>query len=203
VLLLCVGVLMAIPPSVSQLAGAGPRAEVAHAVAAVAVDRAGDGPAAGVGDVVFAAAAGAIGIVPEVRPPRPASCARIAFGAPALSLYFCLRYLAEGLQHTTPSMFAGLAACRAGAAGLRADVRLRPGARAGRAGLGIATAIILWAQVLGFLVFLRRSRRFAAYELFARFEAPHWPTIRGLLALGLPMGVSIFMEGSLFVATAC
>jgi MATE family multidrug resistance protein len=52
------------------------------------------------------------------------------------------------------------------------------------------------------VLYLRRSRRFADLGLFAHFERPHWPVIRGLLALGLPMGVSIFMEGSLFVATA-
>ena len=46
----------------------------------------------------------AIGIVEEVRAPAAGFLRAIAFGAPALSLYFCLRYLAEGLQHTTPSM---------------------------------------------------------------------------------------------------
>jgi len=113
------------------------------------------------------------------------------------------RHLAEGLQHTTPSMFAGIA-------GLLALVPLGyalmfgfgPVPGMGATGLGIATAIILWGQVLGFIVFLRRSRRFAPYGLFEHFEKPHWPSIRALLALGLPMGVSIFMEGSLFVATA-
>jgi MATE family multidrug resistance protein len=145
----------------------------------------------------------AIGIVPAVRPPAAAFLRAIALGAPALSLYFCLRYLAEGLQHTTPSMFAGIAGLLALVpTGYALMFGFGPVPAMGAAGLGYATAIILWAQVIGFLVFLRRSRRFAAYELFARFETPHWPTIRGLLALGLPMGVSIFMEGGLFVATA-
>jgi MATE family multidrug resistance protein len=72
----------------------------------------------------------------------------------------------------------------------------------GARGLGLATAIVLWLQAAGFALYLRRSRRFADLGLFARWERPDWPKIRGLLALGLPMGVSIFMEGSLFVATA-
>ena len=44
--------------------------------------------------------------------------------------------------------------------------------------------------------------RFADLGLFTRFDPPSWPPIRALLRLGLPMGVSVFMEGSLFVATA-
>jgi MATE family multidrug resistance protein len=79
---------------------------------------------------------------------------------------------------------------------------LGPVPELGATGLGLATTLILWGQVLGFAIFLRRSRRFAPYGLFEHFEKPDWPRIRGLLALGLPMGVSIFMEGSLFVATA-
>jgi len=203
VLLLCVGVLMAIPPSVSQLAGAGRRDEVAPLWRQSLWIALAMGMLLAVGMWYSPLLLDAIGIVPEVRPPAAEFLRAIAFGAPALSLYLCLRYLAEGLQHTTPGMFAGIAALLALVPlGYALMFGFGPVPGMGARGLGIATAIILWGQVLGFLVFLRRSRRFAGYELFARFERPHWPTIRGLLALGLPMGASIFMEGSLFVATA-
>jgi MATE family multidrug resistance protein len=202
-LLLCVGVLLAIPPSVSQLAGAGRRAEVAPLWRQSLWIALGMGLLLAVGMWHSPRLLAAIGIVEEVRAPAAGFLRAIAFGAPALSLYFALRYLAEGLQHTTPSMFAGFA-------GLLALVPLGyalmfgygPVPGMGATGLGLATAIILWGQVFGFVLFLRRSRRFADLRLFERFEAPHWPTLRALLALGLPMGVSIFMEGSLFVATA-
>lgn len=202
-LLLCVGVLMAIPPTVAQLAGAGRRGEIASQWRQSLWIALAMGVLLAIGMWYSPLLLDAIGIVPEVRPPAAEFLRAIAFGAPALSLFFCLRYLAEGLQHTTPSMFAGIA-------GLLALVPLGyalmfgagPVPGLGAAGLGIATAIVLWAQVFGFVIFLRRSRRFADLQLFAHFEAPHWPSIRRLLALGLPMGVSIFMEGSLFVATA-
>jgi MATE family multidrug resistance protein len=202
-LLLCIGVLMAIPPSVSQLAGAGREQEVAPLWRQALWIALAMGLLLAVAMWFSPLLLDAIGIVPEVRPPATGFLHAIAFGAPALSLYFCLRYLAEGLQHTTPSMFAGFA-------GLLALVPLGyalmfgwgPVPELGAQGLGMATAIILWGQVLGFTLFLRRSRRFARLRLFERFDAPHWPSIRALLALGLPMGVTIFMEGSLFVATA-
>jgi MATE family multidrug resistance protein len=199
----CVGLMMAIPPSVAQLVGAGRRDQVAelwHQALWIAL-------ATGV-LLAFATwhsprLLDAIGIVPEIRPPAAGFLHAIAFGAPALSLFFCLRYLAEGLAHATPGMFAGFG-------GLLALVPLGyalmfgfgPIPALGATGLGIATAIILWGQVLGLGAYLLRARDYADLGLFARYEPPHWPTIRGLLALGLPMGVSIFMEGSLFVATA-
>src|SRR4029079_11094166 len=63
-------------------------------------------------------------------------------------------------------------------------------------------ATILWLQALCFLAYLRYSKRYADLALFDRFDPPHWPVIKELLRIGVPMGVSIFMEGSLFVATA-
>jgi MATE family multidrug resistance protein len=51
-------------------------------------------------------------------------------------------------------------------------------------------------------VYLWRARRFAALRLFSTFDAPRWPVIRGLLGTGLPIGVTVAMEGSLFIVTA-
>ena len=199
----CVGLMMAIPPSVSQLVGAGRRGEVAalwHQALWIAL---GLGALLAVATWYSPHLLDAIGIVPEIRPLAAGFLRAIAWGAPALSLFFCLRYLAEGLAHTTPGMFTGFG-------GLLALIPLGyalmfgvgPVPELGATGLGIATAIILWGQALGLGLYLLRSPAYADLGLFARFERPHWPTIRGLLALGLPMGVSIFMEGGLFVATA-
>jgi MATE family multidrug resistance protein len=56
--------------------------------------------------------------------------------------------------------------------------------------------------VLAFTAYLARTRRFAALGLFARFDRPRWASIRGLLATGLPIGVTVMMEGGLFIVTA-
>ena len=42
----------------------------------------------------------------------------------------------------------------------------------------------------------------AALELFGHFERPHGAAIGGLLRTGLPIGVTVTMEGGLFIATA-
>ncbi|KFN49879.1 MATE family efflux transporter [Arenimonas composti] len=199
VILISIGVLMAVPPTVSQLNGAGRRGEIG------AVFRQALWLALMLGvALVFVVRLGALALAPmgitaEARPEAVAFLQAISWGAPALALYFCLRNLSEGVAWTRPAMVFGIA-------GL---VLLAPlgwalmfVAGLGARGLGYAVAITLWCQAAGLAVYLYRSPRFADLALFARFEPPRWRPIRDLLALGLPMGVSVFMEGSLFVATA-
>lgn len=199
VILVSIGVLMAVPPTVAQLNGAGRRAEIG-AVFRQALWLA---LALGVG-LFFVVRGGALALAPmgitaEARPEAESFLRAISWGAPALALYFCLRNLSEGIAWTKPTMVFGIA-------GL---VLLAPlgyalmfGLGLGAAGLGYAVAVTLYCQTVALWIYLWRSPRFADLGLFTRFDPPRWAPIRALLALGLPMGVSVFMEGSLFVATA-
>jgi len=202
-LLICIGVLMAVPPFVAQLNGAGRRREIGplwrQAVWLALIM----GLLLGLAIWWSPRLMALFGIAAEVRPEATAFLRGIAFGAPALSLYLCFRNLSEGIAWTPPSMIFGIA-------GLLLLIPLGivlmfgggPVPELGAGGLGIATAIVLWLQAAGFLAYLRLSPRFVDLELFTEMERPRWRPIHDLLALGLPMGVSIFMEGSLFVATA-
>ena len=199
VILVSIGVLMAVPPTVSQLNGAGRRGEIgvvfrqalwlalAIGVVMVFVVRAG------------ALALGPMGITPEARPEAESFLRAISWGAPGLALFFCLRNLSEGVAWTVPSMVVGVIGL---ALLVPLGYGLMFGAGLGAAGLGYAVATVLWCQSAAMAFYLFKSRRFADLRLFERFEGPRWPPIRALLRLGLPMGVSVFMEGSLFVATA-
>jgi MATE family multidrug resistance protein len=148
-------------------------------------------------------ALGPMGIAPEIVPGATGFLHGIRWGVPALTLYLCMRYLSDGLHWTLPTMLLGFGgllvlvpigyALTYGAFGLP---------ELGAAGLGYASAMMMWAQAIAFALYLRRARRFADLRLFARFDRPHWPPIRGLLATGLPIGVTVAMEGGLFIATA-
>jgi MATE family multidrug resistance protein len=198
-LLVCIGVLMAIPPSVSQLNGAGRRGEIGP------LFRQSLWLAGALGLGLFAMmralplALDPLGIARETRPAAAAFLHAISWGAPALALQLALRNLSEGIAWTRPTMIFGLG-------GLAVLVPLGWWLMftrdLGAAGLGYATAIVLWLQALGFWLYLRFDGHYRDLGLFARFEPPRWAPIRALLALGLPMGVSVFMEGSLFVFTA-
>ena len=202
------GTLLAVPATVSQLDGGGRRGEIG------ALFRQALWLALALGAIVFAflsligLALAPMGIAAEIRPGAIAFLHGIRWGAPALTLYFAMRYLSEGLHWTVPTMLIGFGGLLVllplgyvltyGAFGL-------PGfyiPELGAGGLGIASAIMLWLQATTFALYLWKSKRFADLGLFARFDPPQWPAIRGLVGTGLPIGVTIMMEGSLFIVTA-
>ena len=197
------GTLMAFPPAVSELDGAGRRAEIAP------LFRQALWLAAMLGVVLFAflsvvtLALEPMGIAPEIRPGAIAFLHGIRWGVPALTLYLCMRYLSDGLHWTLPTMvlgFGGLIVLVPMGYALTWGVGPLPEMGAG--GLGIASAAMMWAQAIAFALYLRRSKRFASLGQFSHFETPRWPILRNLLATGLPIGVTVLMEGSLFIVTA-
>lgn len=202
VILLLIGVLMAVPPFVSQLNGANRRREVG-AVFRQALWLA---LAMGLGLMLLVRQAhwllAAFGTAPEVVPGAMAFLHGVSWGAPALALFFCSRYLSEGVALTLPTMVFGIGGllllAPLGWLLMNGGLGLAP---RGAGGLGLATALVLWTQALGFLAWLALSKRYADLGLFARFDPPRPRRIGELLAVGVPMGVSVFMEGSLFIAT--
>lgn len=197
------GTLMAMPPAVSQLDGAGEQ----HRIGPLFRQSLWLGAALGLllfGFLTLAVhALEPMGIAADIRPGAADFLLGIRWGVPALTLYYCLRYLCDGMHWTLPTMVLGIGGLLLllplgyvltfGKFGLP---------ELGAGGLGLASSIMLWTQLIAFVLYLRRARRFAALELFARFDPPHWPTLRQLLGNGLPIGVTILMEGSLFIVTA-
>ena len=197
------GTLMALPPSVSQLDGAGRRAEIAP------LFRQALWLAAMLGVLLFAFlsvvtfALEPMGIAPEIRPGAIAFLHGIRWGVPALTLYLCMRYLSDGLHWTLPTMvlgFGGLLVLVPMGYALTWGIGGLPELGAG--GLGIASAVMMWAQAIAFAWYLGRSKRFASLGLFAHFDPPRIAVLRELLRTGLPIGVTVLMEGGLFICTA-
>lgn len=197
------GTLMALPPSVSQLDGSGRSAEVGP------LFRQALWLALMLGSALFVflslapLALPAMGIAQDIQPVASDFLHTIRWGIPGLTLYLCMRYLSDGLHWTLPTMVLGFG-------GLLLLIPLgytftfgkfgMP--EMGAAGLGLSSAVTMWAQALVFFIYLWRSRRFRPFALFTRFDPPRWAVIRGLLATGLPIGVTVAMEGGLFIVTA-
>ena len=197
------GTLMALPAAVSQLDGQGRRGEIGP------LFRQALWLAIGLGLLLFAFLSIAplllapMGIADEIRPAATAFLHGIRWGVPALTLYYCMRYLSDGLHWTLPTMVLGFGGLLLLAPlGMVLTFGLFGLPEMGAQGLGIASSIMMWAQALAFLAYLARARRFADLGLFTHLEPPRWPAIRGLLAVGLPIGVTVAMEGGLFIVTA-
>jgi len=197
------GTLMALPPSVSQLDGAQRRDEIGPLFRQSLWLAAGLGAALFVFLSLVVLALEPMGIAPEIRPGAADFLRGIRWGVPALTLYYCMRYLSDGLHWTLPTMVLGFGGLLVllplgwvltfGEFGLP---------ELGAGGLGIASAIMLWMQALAFAAYLARSKRFAPLAPFARLDPPRWAPIGNLLATGLPIGVTVMMEGGLFIVTA-
>ncbi len=203
VLLVLIGVMLALTPAVAQLDGAGRRAETG------AVFRQALMLAVVLGTLLGLALTAAEPLLrfarvdPAVVPDAVAFMHAIAWGAPALAIYFACKNFSEGLSLTRPTMYFG-------ALGVVVLLPLAWALMYGRLGLpalgaegaGYAHAITLWIQALAFLVYLGLRRHYREARPFAALERPDLATIARLLAIGVPMAVSICMEGGLFVATA-
>jgi MATE family multidrug resistance protein len=197
------GMMMAVPPSVAQLDGAGRR----HEAGAVFVQAM--WLALGMGIVLWFLVRHAtplidwIGVVPSLRADVTRFLHAISWAAPALTSYFAIRGLSEGLSMTRPSMyfsFGGLAVLAPlgyvlmyGKLGLPA---------LGSLGSGIATATVLWLEMLAFLWFVLKHPAYNDVNLRGGLAWPKPKMILALLKIGGPMSITLLAEGGLFVAVA-
>ena len=122
------------------------------------------------------------------------------WAAPGLTIFFCMRYLSEGVHWTLPTMLLGfgglLILAPLGYALTQGRWGFRPH---GAQGIAIASTTMVWAQVLCFAGYLRISRRWVPYALFSHWHRPDIHKMLHILRTGLPIGLSLFMEGGIFL----
>lgn len=203
-LVTAIGVMMALPPSVAQLAGANRRDEIAP------LFRQALWLAAMLGAALFFAVryggpclVGLIGVDRALQADTAGFLRAIAWGAPALAGYFTLRGVSEGLALTRPTMYFGLLglvllaplgwSLMYGKFGLPA---------LGAVGCGAATAAVLWIQFFALLTWVLLRPPYRNLGLFTCFDPPRPAALVELLRIGVPMGITLLMEGGLFVAVA-
>ncbi len=202
-MLIPIGTLISLTASVSQLHGAGRDGEIGP------LFRQALWLALGLGLVMFAFLSAVppllptFGIAPDIVPGATAFLHAVRWGGPALTLFFCMRYLSEGMHWTLPTMLLGFGGLLVLAPLGYVLTYGRLGfSEHGAEGLGIASATMMWLQAGAFALYLWRARRFAHLQLFAHLEGPRWRAIGDLLRTGLPIGITVLMEGGLFIVTA-
>jgi len=202
-LMFILGTLMVVQPSVAQLDGAQMKSEAASQTRqAFWIALALGVPFALVCTFSEALLTG-FGIDPVIVPEAAGYLRAMAWGAPALSLVFLLRFFSEGTGNTTPTMLYGVA-------GALLNIPLnyvlmygKLGFPAlGTVGCGYATSIVIWLQLLLLFFYIHKHRHYQPFALMSYLESPSWPKIWSLLKVGLPIAVAIFVEGSLFVGAA-
>ena len=194
------GLMLAVPPTVAQLEGAGRRAETVPVFRQALLLAIGFGlfgwAAIGWGGPVLV---DALGLAPELTVNVNAFLSAISFGAPALGAYFAARGLSEGLGVTWPTMMFGLGGLTLlaptgyvlmyGAFGLQG---------LGARGSGLANALVCWAEAVGYIAFIRFAPCYPGLVWRPAGWRPDTAKLTALLRLGLPMAGSVLMEVSMF-----
>ncbi|WP_293763334.1 MATE family efflux transporter [uncultured Aquitalea sp.] len=122
-----------------------------------------------------------------------------AFGMPAAMMHRALHAYASSLNRPKVIMVVSLLAL---ALNIPLNYMLIHGLfglpRMGGAGCGWATGIVFWFNCIALFCYIAWHRHFKPYGLTSRFSWPDWRQYRGYLKLGLPIGLSFFVEVSLF-----
>ena len=203
-IVIAIGVMMALPPSIAQLSGVGREDAIAplfrQALWLAVLLGVGLGLAIRFGGALLVAS---IGIDALLVPDVIRFLHAIAFGAPALTWFFALRGLSEGFGMTRPTLYFSLVGLvLLGPIGYVLMYGALGIPRMGAQGSGLATAIVLWLQAIAFTTYVARRRHYRDLHLFARFEKPDMRAFATLLHIGVPMGITLLMEAGLFVTVA-
>lgn len=127
----------------------------------------------------------------------------VCWGMPAVAFYTVLRSYAEALDHPRPVTVISLIAL-----GFSIPLNyvfiygMGPIPAMGGAGCGYATAIMMWLMTALLAAYLSWAKWCANVRIFNHFEHAHWPIMRQILQLGIPIGVAIFFEASMFSIAA-
>ena len=199
VIITLMGVLMAVNPIVAQHMGAGELDRIPRVV------RQALWKALGVGLLAMLVANAAalvfahLSIEPQVRVLARNFVFVISFALPAFCCYRVLYGYSASVNQTKPMMVIALLA-------LLLNVMVNwllvfgnlgfP--RLGGLGCAWSTLLCVWFDLAAIVWWIRRSPAYRPTQPFVRYEAPHWPDIRVLLRIGLPIGVTYFAETSAF-----
>jgi len=203
VLVTVMGTMMAMNTLVAHEVGAGSYERIPHLV------RQGLWKGLGVGLVAMALANLAtllfdhLQLAPEVNQRASLFVHIISIGLPPFACYRALYGYSASINQTKPVMVIALI-------GLAFNVFVNwllifghwglPAM--GGVGCAVSTGLCIWLMLGAMLVWMRMSRAYRATYPFTHWEWPHWPEIRSMLKLGLPIGVTYFAEVSAFGAVA-
>ncbi len=142
-------------------------------------------------------------IKPELIPITTHYLHAIAFGIPAISFFTVLRSFCEGLGHSKPAMFISILGL---ICNIFANYIFMYGLfglpELGSAGCGYATSLVMWLMCFFMLSFIHYSHLSHHAQLFSKWTLPHIQSFKTLLAIGIPIGLAIFFETSIFSVIA-
>ena len=203
VILALVGIVQAVSPTVAHLKGAGRMDDVAGALhqgvwLALAMSL------PGIVALLYPDPLLALSTIDSVVEAKTrAYLAALAWGVPAWLLYRTFHAFCVAVGQPRPLMIISLG-CTLAHGGLASVlVRGTSGLPAlGALGCGVSNALIGWLALVASILYILNSRQLRSYRLMQGWRPPRWREQKLLLRLGLPMGMSSFVEISAFTLVA-
>lgn len=197
------GVLLALTPMIAQLHGAGKTDEtgplarrgllVAVPLTLIAILLLRNA------DFIFTL----MDVEPQVAAIASGYLKAISWGMPAIALFFLLRNLSEGLGLVRPSMLIGLASIPINVTANYIFIYGKLGFPAmGGVGCGWASTISLWFMAGCMLLTIWRIRQYNKTHFFDLGKKTGQEGARQVLRLGLPIGLALLVESSIFALIA-
>lgn len=144
-----------------------------------------------------------MGVTPEVATLASAYLRALVWGLPALAFFQVLRCLCEGLNHARPVLWISLFGLLLN---IPANYLLIYGKlglpQLGAVGCGYATALSFWSMAILLSFYVHLRPRYRALAIFSHWQLPQWDQVKHIYWVGLPIGLSIFVEASLFTTIA-
>jgi MATE family multidrug resistance protein len=197
------GILMAVSPTVAHSFGAGRDTDIGHHV------RQGLWLGLAVAACSFVAVRNChpllerLRVDPQIIPTAVGYLRAVSWGIPASCAFTALRCFSEAVSMTRPILAISLLGLVGNIAGNYVFMHGHLGMpRLGAIGCGVATALVTWIMLAALVAWIIVQPYYRRFELFVRFERPNVHELRRLITLGAPIGISLFMEGSLFAAVA-
>jgi MATE family multidrug resistance protein len=142
-------------------------------------------------------------IEPEIVPIAQGYLEAISWGLPAAFTYSALRYVNEGLHVTKPGMYFALFGL---VINIFANYVLMYGhlgfPALGAVGTGWATALVMWAMLVCMVLFTFRTKTRREFSIHEGFGRPAWSFQKEILRIGVPNGVSLGIEVTMFAVAA-
>ncbi len=157
-------------------------------------------------------------VPPGVAQESAAYLSAVAFGMPGIALFQALRAFSDGMNHTRPALWISLVGLTVNipfnylliyggdglvnllGTGIPNSLQQLPAL--GAFGCGIATAIAMWTMAISMALYTRRGNTYRSVSLWEQLTPPQWAGIRELVVVGVPIGVAIFVEVTLFTLIA-
>jgi len=144
-----------------------------------------------------------MGVDAALYPKTTGYAEAVSFGIIPVYIYLALKYFNEGLAVTKPAMWISFLGLLFNIGGNYVFMYGKLGFQPmGAIGTGYATALVMTVMSLSMILYTYRKAAYKDYQLFKNVFQAKWSYLSELIRVGGPIGLSMWMEVTMFAVVA-